>query len=432
MSQPNAKNPVKLEIDGLSYGPYGIGRVEGRVWMVPHTAPGDTIMAHVVEEKERFSIGEIARILAPSPARRTPPCPYVGQCGGCSWQHLNYETQLKAKQQSVEDALGRIGKLSGYDLRAIIPAADEFHYRRRIRFQVGPGKELGFYAAASHDLVKVDTCLIAGEQLNGVIETLRRWARGTNTDIEHLEIVSGDEPNQTVVIAKATGDFIPRDEPACANLVGMEGGIHGVIVAGRDWRKVWGEPRITVSLRGDLNLKVDADVFTQVNPAGNRRILDELLLAGDFQNSDRVLELFSGAGNFTLPVARRSKSVVAIDGHRASINNGKLNAQKNAIENIQWICAPVPKAVAELKRKREQFTKIVLDPPRAGAKGLEGDLKALGAAKIIYVSCNPTTLARDLAALGKLGYKLGTVQPVDLFPQTFHVETVALLEAEEF
>ena len=430
MSQPNAKNPVKLEIERLSYGPYGIGRIDGRVLMVPHTAPGDTIMAHVVEEKERFSIGEIARILAPSPARRTPPCPYVGQCGGCSWQHLNYETQLKAKQQSVDDALRRIGKLSGYDLRPIIPAADEFHYRRRIRFQVGPGKELGFYAAASHDLVKVDACLIAGDHLNVVIETLRRWARGTNTDIEYLEIVSGDEPNQTVMVAKATGDFIPRDEPACANLIGMEGGIHGLIVAGGDWRKVWGEPRITVSVGDDLNLNVDADVFTQVNPAGNRRILDELLLAGDFQKGDRVLELFSGAGNFTLPVARRSKSVVAVDGHRASINNGKLNAQKNAIENIQWICAPVPKAVAELKRRREQFTKIVLDPPRAGAKGIEGDLKALDPAKIIYVSCNPTTLARDLAALANRGYKLGAVQPIDLFPQTFHVETLAVLDRQ--
>ena len=430
MSQPNPKNEVTLDIERLSYGPYGIGRVDGRVLMVPHTAPGDTIMAHVVEEKERFSMGEIARILAPSPARRTPPCPYAGQCGGCSWQHLNYETQLKAKQQSVEDALRRIGKLSGYDLRPIIPAADEFHYRRRIRFQVGPGKELGFYAAASHDLVKVDVCLIAGDQLNVVIETLRRWAHGTNTDIEYLEIVSGDEPNQTVVVAKATGDFIPRDEPACANLIGVQGGIHGLIVAGGDWRKVWGEPRITVSVGDDLNLNVDADVFTQVNPAGNRRILDELLRAGDFQKGDRVLELFSGAGNFTLPVARRSKSVVAVDGHRASIDNGKLNAQKNAIENIHWICAPVPRAVAELKRRREQFTKIVLDPPRAGAKGIEGDLKALDPAKIIYVSCNPTTLARDLAALANRGYKLGAVQPIDLFPQTFHVETLAVLDRQ--
>ena len=426
MSQPNAKNAVKLEIERLSYGPYGIGRVDGRVLMVPHTAPGDTIMAHVIEEKERFSIGEIERIFTPSPARRTPPCPYVGQCGGCSWQHLNYETQLKAKQQSVEDALRRIGKLSGYDLGSIIPAVDEFHYRRRIRLQLGPGRELGFYGASSHNLVRIDACNIASEPLNTTIETLRRWVRSMNSAIEHVEIVSGDQPNETVAVAKLAGDFIPRDEPNCASLVGIDG-IHGLIVAGQDWRKVWGEPRITVTVGDDLDLKVDADVFTQINPTGNRRILDELLLAGDFQKGDRVLELFCGAGNFTLPIARRSKSVVAVDGHRPSVNNGKLNAQKNAIENTQWICAPVPKAVAELKRKREQFTKIILDPPRAGAKGIERDLQALGAARIVYVSCNPTTLARDLAALSKLGYKLGTIQPIDLFPQTFHVETLAVL-----
>lgn len=428
MSQPNAKNAVKLEIDRLSYGPYGIGRVEGRVLMIPHTAPGDTVTAHVVEEKERFAIGAVDRILTPAPGRRPPPCPYVGACGGCSWQHVDYPTQLVAKQQSVEDALRRIGKLSGYELRPIIAAADEFHYRRRIRFQIGPGKEIGFFGAATHELVKIDACLIAGEPLNRVIETLRRWARGTNTDLEHVEIVSGDQMNETVVVAQAPGDFIPRDEPGCANLVGAEGGITGLIVAGRDWRRAWGEPRITVSLGAELDLRVDADVFTQVNPAGNRRILDELLLAGDFNGGDRVLELFAGAGNFTLPLARQSKSVLAIEGHRSSIDNAKLNAQKQAIGNIRWICAPVPRAVAELRRKREQFTKIVLDPPRAGAKGIETDLKALGAARIVYISCNPTTLARDVAALGRLGYKLATVQPIDLFPQTFHVEAVATLE----
>ncbi|MGH7798610.1 MAG: 23S rRNA (uracil(1939)-C(5))-methyltransferase RlmD [Candidatus Binatia bacterium] len=428
MPQSNAKNEVTLEIDALAYGPYGIGRVDKRVFMVPHSAPGDTIAARVIEQRERFSIGEVVRVVCPSAARRTPPCPYVGACGGCAWQHLNYETQLKAKQQSVDDALRRIGKLSGYDLRPVIPSAQEYHYRRRIRLQVGPANELGFYGAASRHLVEIESCVIADERLNSVIATLRRWLRGMNTAIEHIEIVTGDEPNQTVVVASANNPFIPSDEPACANLVGAQAGIHGLIVAGRDWRKGWGEPRITVKLRGDLTLSVDADVFTQINPEGNRRILDELLTAGDFHSNDRVLELFCGAGNFTLSIAQQAETVVAVEGHRRSINNGKLNAQRNAIANIRWICAPVPKAVAELKRRREKFTKIVLDPPRAGAKSIAADLGALGAVKIFYVSCNPTTLARDLAALAKHGYQLRMVQPIDLFPQTFHVETLAVLE----
>jgi 23S rRNA (uracil1939-C5)-methyltransferase len=428
MSQPNAKNEVTLDIDRLSYGPYGIGRVDGRVLMVPHTAPGDTITAKVIEERERFSIAELAQVLEPSPARRSPPCPYVGRCGGCSWQHLNYELQLKAKQQNVEDSLRRIGKLSNYDLRPIIPAADEFHYRRRIRLQVGPGNTLGFYGVSSHDLVEIGACLIAAEPLNAMIETLRRWAPSMNTNTEQVEIVVGDKPNQTVAVVKARDMFLPRDEPACAHLIGNDSGIHGLIIAGRDWRRVWGEPRITVGLHTALELDLDADVFTQVNPPGNRRIIDELLAAGDFRKDDRVLELFSGAGNFTLPLARQAKAVVAVEGHRASINQGKLNAQRNSLGNIRWVCAPVPKAVAELKRKREQFAKIVLDPPRAGAKGIEKNLAALEAAKVLYVSCNPTTLARDLAAFVKLGYKLIKIQPIDLFPQTFHIETLALLE----
>jgi 23S rRNA (uracil1939-C5)-methyltransferase len=428
MDQTNAKTTVTLEIVALSYGPYGIGRVDGKAVMIPHTAPGDRIEARIVESKDRYAIGAARRIIEPSPLRQTPPCPYAGTCGGCSWQHLRYDAQLEAKQKSVDDALRRIGKLDGFELRPIIPSADEYHYRRRIHLQVGADNRLGFYAASSHELVEIEACLIADERLNKVIELVRRWARGLNTTIEHVEIVTGDEPKQLVVVVEAIRAFVPRDESGCANLVGMGGEIQGLIVAGSDWRKVWGVPRITVKLHGDHSPIVDADSFTQVNPEGNRRILDELLSAGGFQKSDRALELYCGAGNFTLPMARQSKEVVAVDGYRPAIANGKLNAQRDGVDNIRWISAPVPRALAELKRRREKFTKIVLDPPRTGAKGIETELAALGAAKILYVSCNPATLARDLAALVKHGYKLRRVQPIDLFPQTFHVEALAILE----
>ena len=427
MSQPNAKTEATLEISGLAYGPYGIGRAEGRVWMVSHTAPGDRIVARAVEESRRFSIGEVVRMVSNSPLRRSPPCPYAGRCGGCSWQHIEYAAQLRAKQQSVDDALRRIGKLTGYDLRPIIPAADEFHYRRRIRLQAGVGNQLGFYTAASHELLSIDDCAIAEEPVNRLLPGIRRWARSLNSPLDHVEIVAGDRDEEIVVAAKAGQDFAAPDELACADVVQDESGIAGLIVAGSDWRKVWGEPRITVDL-SDLVLRVDADVFTQVNPAGNRRMLVEVLGAGNFQADDRVLELYCGAGNFTLPIARRVESAVAVEGHRHALANAKLNAQKNGIGNIRWICAPVPHAVAELKRKHERFSHIVLDPPRAGAKGIEKDLAPLGAARILYVSCNPTTLARDVAGLAKVGYKLRSAQPVDLFPQTFHVETLAVLE----
>src|SRR6266550_371127 len=428
MTQTNAKNSVTLAIDALSYGAYGIGHLSGKAVMIPHTAPGDTVEVRITEEKERYDIGEAIRVLAPSRLRQAPPCPYVGACGGCSWQHLRYDAQLKAKQQSVVDALRRIGRLGDFELRPIIPSNDEFHYRRRIRLQVGGNRTLGFYGTASHQLVEIGSCLIADNRLNCALDSLRRWVRALATPIEYVEIVAGDEPEEIVVVARAIGPFAPNDEPACANLASDGEQIRGLIVAGAHWRRVWGRPAISVSLLAGLSLSLDADVFMQVNAEGNRRILNVLLAAGDFQSDDRVLELYCGGGNFTLPIAQRSKEIVAVEGYRSSIANGKLNAQKNSIDNIRWICSTVPKAVTELKRRRENFTKIVLDPPRAGAKGIETDLSALGASRIFYISCNPTTLARDLAALTTHGYKLRMIQPIDLFPQTFHVEILAVIE----
>jgi 23S rRNA (uracil1939-C5)-methyltransferase len=429
MSQTNAKNVITLEIDALSYGPHGIGRLGGKAVMVPHTAPGDTVEAQIVESKERYAVGEMLRLIAPSPFRQTPRCPYVGACGGCSWQHLRYEAQLKAKQQSVEDALRRIGKLDRFELRPIMPSSNEYHYRRRIRLRINASRKLGFYGASSHHLVEIDSCAIAEDHLNRSLESLRRWVRAIKTNIEHLEIITGDEPNQIVAVAQALDELATQDKVICEKLVaGDESGISGVIFRGRDWRKVWGRPTISVKLLSDCTLAVDADVFTQVNPDGNRRILQQLLAAAEFQVGDRILELYSGAGNFTLPIAKRVDNVVAIEGHRPAVSAGKLNAQRSGIDNIHWICSPVPQAVARLKRRQEKFTKIILDPPRAGAKGIENDLAALGASKIFYVSCNPTTLARDLAALAKQGYELQIVQPIDLFPQTFHVEALAVME----
>ncbi len=425
MSPPAAKNPL-LKIDALSYGPYGIGRLDGKAIMVPHTAPGDTIEARIVEAKERYALGASIRILEPSPLRRTPPCAYAGVCGGCSWQHLRYDAQLQAKERSVADALRRIGKLDGYELRPIIASARELGYRRRIRLQVGPDKQLGFFGAGSHRLVEIDSCLIAGEPLNELLDSLRRWARGLETAIDYIEFVAGDGPGELIAVVQASGDLAPRDERRCEELI-ADAAVRGLIVAGYDWRRTWGMPALTVHLLDEISLTVDADVFTQVNPEGNLQILRALLAAGEFQPAERVLELYCGAGNFTLPIAKRVREISAVEGQRAAIACAKLNAQKHGLENIRWSAAAVPQAAARLKNRRERFAKIVLDPPRAGAKDLDADLDALGAEKILYISCNPTTLARDLAALAKRGYALRMVQPIDLFPQTFHVEALAVM-----
>jgi 23S rRNA (uracil1939-C5)-methyltransferase len=427
MIQTNAKNELTLDIDALSYGPYGIGRHQGKAVMIPKTAPGDTVAARIVEAKERYSVGEIVRILKASSLRQEPPCPYVAHCGGCPWQHVGYETQLGAKQKSVEDALRRIGKLEGFALEPIIASPLAYNYRRRIRLQRDGSKRLGFFTSFSHHMIEIDRCLIADDKLNGLIEQLRRWSEELITDVEHLEVVTGDQPNEIVIVGQTAGAFNSRDSAICQRFLEENQLINGLIVRGRDWRQTWGEVAVSVIPEDGLCLRVDGDVFTQVNSQGNRQLLKELLAAADFSRDDRVLELYSGAGNFTQSIATRVGNVVAVEGYRPGFESGKHNAEAKGMTNIHWICSPVPAALGQLKKQRQRFSKIVLDPPRSGAKGLEDDLAALGAKKILYISCNPTTLARDLAALAKQGYSLRTVQPIDLFPHTFHVEAIANL-----
>ena len=427
MNQTNSKTDFTLEIESLAYGPYGIGRIENQVVMVPATTPGDKISARLTDAKGNYALGEMVRLLQSSPLRQTPPCPYVNDCGGCPWQHVRYEAQLNAKEQSVADALRRIGKLTGFELRPIIRSPREYHYRRRIRLQCSESKRVGFFRAFSHNLVEIDSCLIADHALNQAIHGLRRWIDELETPVEHVEIVSGDDPDEVVAAGKIGGEFNSRDDSACERLIDQPNGINGLILHGDNWRKEWG--RTAVSIRSDdgICLEVKGDVFTQVNAEGNRKLLRELVAAGGFDKSDRLLELYSGAGNFTLSLAKRAQKVVAVESYRQSIDSGKRSAQFNGIENIHWICAHVPAAVKQLTKQRERFSKIILDPPRAGAKGIDRSLAALGAEKILYVSCNPATLARDLAALARHGYKLAFVQPIDLFPHTFHVETLAVM-----
>ena len=427
MIQTNAKNELTLDIDTLSYGPYGIGRHQGKAVMIAKTAPGDTVSARIVEAKERYSIGEIVRVLKPSSLRQEPPCRYVAQCGGCPWQHVRYETQLVAKQKIVEDALRRIGKLQAFESKPIIPSPFIYQYRRRVRLQRDGSKRLGFFTSSSHHLIEIEKCLIADDKLNGLIEPLRRWSEELITQVEHLEVVTGDQPDQIVVIGQAAGAFNSRDSGVCERLLKANHPINGLIVRGRDWRRTWGEVAVTVVPEDGMCVPVDGDVFTQVNSHGNRQLLKALLAAADFNREDRVLELYSGAGNFTHSIAERVGDIVAVEGYGRAVESGKNSAQAKGITHIRWICSPVPAALAQLKKQRQRFSKIVLDPPRAGAKGLERELAALGAEKIIYISCNPTTLARDIAALTRRDYSLRSVQPVDLFPHTFHVEAVATL-----
>ncbi len=425
MTEIHAEKETTLKIDSLSYGPYGIGRKHGKVILVPLTAPGDEAVVRIIGEKGNYSIGELSRLIHPSSLRQPPPCPYFGQCGGCPWQHIHYGEQLTAKEKSVMDALRRIGKLDGFELYPIIRSLQQYHYRRRIRLQVDDRRRVGFHRAFSHELIEIDSCLIAETHLDRRLSHAREWVGELRTRIHHVEIVESDEQGEVVFAGKAEGGFALEDDSASLRFLERHRGIRGLILFGRGWRRAWGQGKISIHSGDGLRIELDGELFTQVNPEGNREITRELLHWGEFHDRDRVLELYCGAGNFTLPVARRAREVVAVEGHHRSIANGKVNSRLNRLENIRWIHSDAPRSAKRLREEGETFSKIILNPPRSGAKGVEEDLASLGAEKLLYVSCNPTTLARDLAALAKKGYRLKRVRPIDLYPQTFHVEALA-------
>jgi len=420
-----ATTELTLHIDALTYGPYGVGRKDGQAILVPATVPEDEVEVRIVEQKKNYAVAEVARLIRPSPLRQIPPCPYVGDCGGCPWQHVQYETQLKAKEKSVEDALRRIGKLEGFELLPILPSPKEYYYRHRIRLQADSRKRLGFHRASSRALVEIGSCLIAEPEVERRLSQAREWIKVLKTQIRHVEIVQGDVDGAVVLVGKAEGGFAVEDDPACSGFLQRSGAATGLILFGRAWRRSWGQAKTGLLSEDGLKTESDGEVFSQVNREANARLARELLEWAGVGGRDHVLELYSGAGNFTFPIARRAAGVTAVEGDARSVENGKANSALHGLTNIHWIRSHVPAAIKQLRERRERFSKIILNPPRSGAKGLEDDLASLGAEKILYVSCNPPTLARDLSALSQRGYRLTRVRPADLFPQTFHVETLA-------
>ena len=425
----NSAKEVRLKIDSLSYGPYGIGRDQGRVILVPQTAPGDEVEVKIVEEKKNYAVGELSRLVKPSSVRQAPPCPHFGICGGCPWQHIEYKAQLAAKEKSITDALRRIGKLEHFEMLPILPSPEEYHYRRRIRLHTNGQKKLGFHRAFSHEVVEIDSCLIADPKADQSLSAAREWIKELSTEIRYLQIVVGDLGKKAILVGRAEGDFRAEDDRTCTELLEKHGEIGGLILSGSGWRHFWGHEKTLLQLDSSSWAEVDGDLFMQVNREANHRLVDQVLQWGEFNQQDRLLELFCGGGNLTLPMARLSQEVVAVEWNRRSIKSGEQSSKLNQVENIHWLCSDVSRAVNRMAKRKKRFSKIILNPPRTGAKGLERDLAFLGAEKIFYISCDPTTLARDLSALAKQGYRLTRVQPIDLFPHTFHVETLAELVA---
>lgn len=412
----------RVEVESLSYGPHGVARIDGKVCFIRNAAPGDAVDVVVREDHGSYAYGDIAEVIRPGPARRIPPCPYLPRCGGCPWQQVAYATQAAAKEHNVRDLLARIGGLPDVPVQPIAAAPEEYGYRCRLSLRVA-GRRLGYFAGASHDLVPVDECLLGVPALRGAIAVAQDWVAGTRTAITRLEIVSRGFGDEVVLVAQAEGASVAADGETTEAFLRRTPRVGGIVVRGRRWRRRWGVDGIRAHA-GEDTVEVHAGGFLQVNAAANQALIRTVCEWVADSPEACVLELHAGAGNLTLPLARRVAHVTAVERVATSAADGRVNAHRLGLGNVAFVVADAAAALDERIRQGPRADIVVLDPPRSGAAELVPRLSAMLPRRIVYVSCNPATLARDLRALSDR-YQVRRVQPIDFFPQTYHVEAVA-------
>jgi len=418
-----------MTIDRLSFGPAGVGRVDGKVVFVPRTVPGDEVVISIDSQKKNYATGKVLEIRVPSQHRRQPPCPHASLCGGCPWQHIDYQEQLRAKESLVEEQLRRIGRLKDVPLLPIVASPQEWRYRQRIRLRIDRSGRVGFVALHSHEVVEIDSCLVAWEGVSLHLRLLRDWLASLHTMVEQVELaveepLAQSQDQRIVIIAQTEGLFCREDDQSCRNFLAAHAEIAGVFMQGKGWRRRWGNT--TRSLGSEEELLAHGSAFTQVNAAVNRLLVESVLQLSDVQASDRVIELYCGSGNFSVPLARHAHELIGIEQVPAAIISARKNATRSGVTNTRFLQDSARNGVQALLRSGINGDVIVLDPPRSGAAEVVDDLPRFGARVITYVSCDPTTLARDLRSLSQYGYQLRAVQPIDMFPQTYHVEVVAV------
>jgi len=380
---------LEVTIERLVYGGEGLTRHEGRVLLVPYAAPGDRALVEIVEEHGDFARARIARIVEASPDRRDPPCPYYGVCGGCQLQHLRYAAQQRVKVEFVRESLARLGGIAWTEAIPIL-ASEEFHYRLRaqLKVRVWEGRvEIGYYRSASHDVCPIAECPLLSPALNAAVRRLQDEAPERFANIRALDLAQGDDGR--VVIH-------PLDE------------------------------RTTVSWSvGAFTYAFDARTFFQAN----RFLLADLVrLVADGEAGERALDLFCGVGLFTLPLARRFAEVIGVESDPRAVRLARRNARAHGMTNCRFAHDRVEAWLARNGGRLGPVDLIVLDPPRAGlSRALIRALVRAAPERITYISCHPAALARDLKLLLAGGYAIASIVVLDLFPQTFHVETIVKL-----
>lgn len=442
---PGVGEFVELAVERLSFGADAIARYDGLTVFVPDAAPGDRVRARIVEVRPRFARAVVTDVLEPSPERVAHECPVADVCGGCQWQHIAYAGQLAAKERAVRDALERIGGWDTPNVRPILPGPRQWRYRNKARYGVAyaDGTAVaGYNARRTHELVPISTCPL---NMEGVDRALAGAVRVLGDGSSYADLAK----SVTALVAResaGTGGIVLRlvmsrnvrarefAEELASELACEFAGLTGVTVAasrrgasGRD-KTVWGSESVTEHV-GPWRYHVSAASFFQVNPYATPTLVDLVTdaagLGGGETGDVDVVDAYGGAGLFSVALARQAGSVALVESDRSAVSDARRSLSESGIDNATVHERPV-EGIAALGLRAEV---VVCDPPRQGA-GPEAiaAMETLSASRIVYVACDPATLARDSATLREHGWALVSAQPLDMFPQTYHVETVALFE----
>ena len=441
-------NIEKVAIIKIVYGGFGLCYLpSGKKIFVRGGLPGEIVDVTVDTKKNPLS-GVIKHLIKPHDARCVPPCRYYSQCGGCDLQHCSSSTQLTIKKEILHNLLLHSPEAQLQEavdlLLNPVPSPVAFGYRQRIRLQVDDQNRLGFRKFRSHKIVPVDRCMLAEESINKSLEELR-----CRTDFHKLSSIATEielqlnPASQNVVcfihlVRKVRPADIASAKSICRDVVSIESIFflgESFSIMGPYGREGSGDGK-HLSVYYDeagpdsspLKLRWEAGGFCQVNLRQNRNLINIVLEFCRATKEETILDLFCGMGNFSIPLGRLARTITGIEGQGSSIRSAKINAQDNGLTNTTFIKSPIHDGCKKLLKQGTAFDCVLIDPPRQGVPNLASDLAKLTKKRLIYVSCDPSTLCRDLAGLCRAGFVLRKIQPLDMFPQTHHIETVVLLE----
>ena len=443
-----------FDIISQGYEGEGIAKIDNKYPIfIEGALKGEKVKVRIVKVNKNFAYGKLMEVLEASEERVNPPCAIYKRCGGCKLQHASYKAQLDFKWDRVKDCVSKIGKLDPSIVKYPLGMEEPWRYRNKVQLPIGliNGEvKIGFFAPRSHDIIDMESCLIQDEIGDKVVKLTREWIekfniRPYNVDgeydekgiVRHIMIRRGFTTNEVMVVLVTNGEKLPYKEEfvdlMVKNIPGIKSVIQNInskktnVILGLESKTLWGEDTISDYI-GDFRFNISPLSFFQVNPTQTEVLYGKALEYANLTGNEEVFDAYCGTGTITLFLSQKAKKVYGVEIIPQAIDNAWINAKENKVENVEFFVGESEVVIPDLINKGVKADVVVVDPPRKGCdKKLLDAITNIDAKKIVYVSCDPSTLGRDLQVLEENGYKTLEVQPVDMFPNTAHIENVALL-----